>query len=104
MIHLTGKNFRAEAENYPGAVVVMFYADWCGKCAMMKPAVKAVAGRYRDQIRFCEVNTDESPELAACYGTNIVPTFVMFKNGEVEMYMQGLLDEYIFEERVRELL
>lgn len=104
MIHLTGKTFNIEAKNCRGAVVVMFYADWCGKCAMMKPVVEDLSRRYYDRIKFCEVNITECPELAEEYGADIVPTFVMFKNREVEMYMQGLLDGNILEERVRELL
>ena len=104
MIHLTSKNFNIEAKNCRGAVVVMFYADWCGKCAMMKPAVEATVRRYYDRIKFCEVNISESPELAKEYGADIVPTFVMFKGGDVEMYMQGMLNGNVFEERVKELL
>ena len=104
VIHLTSKNFDIEAKNCRGSVVVMFYADWCGKCSMMKPAVEEVSRRYYDRIKFCEVNISESPELAEEYGADVVPTFVMFKNREVEMYMQGLLDGRVFEERVKELL
>lgn len=104
MIHLTSKNFNIEAKNCRGAVVVMFYADWCGKCAMMKPVVEEIGRRYYDRIRFCKVNIEECPELAGEYGADIVPTFVMFKGGEVESYMQGMLDGHIFEERVKELL
>lgn len=104
MIHLTSKNFNIEAESCRGAVVVMFYADWCGKCAMMKPVVETLGRRYYDRIKFCEVSIDETPELAKKYGADIVPTFVMFKDGEIESYMQGMLEGHIFEERVRELL
>lgn len=104
MIHLTGRNFSIEAEHCRGPVVVMFYADWCSKCAMMKPMVQEIARRYYDRIKFCEVNTEEAPELAEKYGADVVPTFVMFKGGEVESYMQGLLDGQIFEQRVKELL
>ena len=104
MIHLTSKNFDIEAKNCRGAVVVMFYADWCGKCAMMKPVAESVSRKYYDRIKFCEVNVDECPELAKEYGADIVPTFVMFRDREVEMYMQGMLDGHIFEERVKELL
>ena len=104
MLHLTAKNFQIEVKDTSLPVVVMFYAIWCGKCAMMKPIVENAEKRYYDRIKFCEVEVDESAVLAAEFGANIVPTFVMFKDGEVESIMQGILDEETFLERVRELL
>ena len=100
MIHLTAKNFAMEAKRYPGPVVVMFYAVWCGKCAMMKPVLEKLEQRYAERIRFCEV----SAVLAAEYGADVVPTFVTFRDGEVYSIMQGVVDEKIFAERIKELL
>ena len=97
-------NFKSLVLENPKPVLVDFYADWCGKCSMMKPVVESVAKRYYDRIKFCKVNIEETKELSKKYGADIVPTFVMFKDGEVEMYMQGILNETIFEQRIRELL
>ena len=104
MIHLTAKNFEIETRHCDRPVFVMFYAVWCGKCAMMKSVVKTVEKRYQDRIKFCEVEIDESAVLAAEYEADIVPTFVMFKDGEIESYMQGVLNEEVLEKRVRDLL
>lgn len=104
MIHLTAKNFLIEAKRCRGPVVVMFYAVWCGKCAMMKPVVEELEKRYCGRIKFCEVEIEESAVLAAEYGADIVPTFVMFRDGEVFSVMQGVIQEQVFEERVKELL
>lgn len=104
MIHLTAKNFQIETIHSKDTVVVMFYADWCGKCAMMKPIVEMTEKKYNGRIKFCEVEIEESAVLAAEYGADIVPTFVMFKRGEVECIMEGVLSEDVFEERVKELL
>lgn len=104
MIHLTSGNFAMEAENCKGAVVVMFYADWCSKCAMMKPIVEDISKKYSYKIKFCEVDVSESKALANRYGADTVPTFVMFKDGAIESYMAGLIDGKVLEERVKELL
>lgn len=85
-------------------VVVMFYAGWCGKCSMMKPIVESVEKKFRGRIKFCKIDIDECASLAKEYGMSIVPAFVMFKNGEIESLMQGILDEEVFEERVADLL
>lgn len=63
MLHLTEKNFTVETKRGPLPNVVMFYAVWCGKCAMMKPLVEEIEKKYRKKIRFCEVDIDESPYL-----------------------------------------
>lgn len=104
MIHLTSENFAMEAENCLATVVVMFYASWCGKCAMMKPIVEDISKKYSYKIKFCEVDVSESKALAEKYEADIVPTFVMFKDGGIESYMTGLIDSKVLEERIRELL
>ena len=58
MLHLTAKNFTEEIEKSSLPVVVMFYAAWCGKCAMMKPLVEDIEAKYRRRILFCETEID----------------------------------------------
>lgn len=80
MLHLTAKNFQIEVKDTSLPVVVMFYAIWCGKCAMMKPVVEDIEKKYAGKIKFCEVEIEESAVLAAEYAPEIVPTFVLFKD------------------------
>lgn len=103
MLHLIAANFDAETKHSPLPVVVMFYAVWCGKCAMMKPIVEEIEPRYRNKVRFCEVEIDESPLLAAKYDADIVPTFVFFQNGRLLGIMQGIIDEVQFEQRLQKI-
>lgn len=67
MLHLTAKNFKIEVKDTSLPVVVMFYAIWCGKCAMMKPVVEDIEKKYAGKIKFCEVEIEESAVLAAEY-------------------------------------
>ena len=103
MQHLTENNFTAETKRGPLPIVVMFYAVWCGKCAMMKPLAEELEQKYRGRIRFCEVEIDESPSLATDYEADIVPTFVFFQNGQFLGSMQGIIAENIFERRLQKI-
>lgn len=104
MLHLTEQSFRTEVNQDKILVVVMFYASWCAKCAMTKPVAEDIEKRYRKKVKFCEVEIEESPDLAAKYGVDIVPTFVMFKSNAVIARMQGTVGEKTLEKRVKELL
>ena len=87
----------------PLPVIVMFYAVWCGKCAMMKPILEEIERKYCKRIRFCEVEIDESPLLAADYEADTVPTYVFFRNGKFLGSMQGIIDQDVFERRLQKI-
>lgn len=70
---------------------------------MMKPIVEEIEKKYRGRIRFCEVEIDESPLLAADYEADIVPTFVFFRNRQFLGSMQGIIDENVFERRLQKI-
>lgn len=103
MLHLTAKNFTAEINRSSIPVVAMFYAQWCGKCAMMKPMIEELEKKYRGRIRFCEADIDESPLLAADYGADTVPTFAFFRHGRCLGTMQGIIEESLFERRLQKI-
>ena len=104
MLHLTAKNFQIEVKDTSLPVIVMFYAIWCGKCAMMKPVVEDIEKKYAGKIKFCEVEIEESAVLAAEYAPEIVPTFVLFKDKKAISVMGGMVDEHTFESRMLEIL
>lgn len=103
MLHLTAKNFSAETKESSLPVVVMFYAAWCGKCAMMKPLVEDIEEKYRRRILFCEAEIDESPALAKKYGADLVPTFVLFQDGKLLTILKGVMEEATFEKYLQKL-
>ena len=102
-IRVTSENYRQEIQESDIPVLVEFFADWCGKCAMMKPIVEEIERKYRGRIRFCEVEIDESPLLAAHYEADTVPTFVFFQRGHCLGSMHGIIDEGIFEQRLQKI-
>lgn len=79
----TEANFTDEVLNSDIPVLVDFYADWCGPCKMMMPVVENMAKTYDGRIKVGKVNSDENSELAAKYNIMSIPSFLIFKNGEV---------------------
>lgn len=103
MLHLTANNFASETASTNFLVIVMFYANWCSKCAMMKPIAESMERKYRSQIKFCKVDIDESPSLSNTYEIDIIPTFVFLKNGQIEASFCGIIDETVFEQRIKKI-
>ena len=103
MLHLTAKNFETEVKQSPLPAIVMFHAVWCGKCAMMMPVVEELEEKYEDQYKFCDVEIEESAVLAAEYEADIVPTFVLFKDGIMQAELKGMMSKSSFEQAIKEI-
>ena len=84
-------NFEAEVLKSPGAVLVDFWAEWCGPCRMVLPIVEEIAVELQGKAKVCKVNVDEAQELAARYNVMSIPTLIIFKNGEPVEEMVGAL-------------
>ena len=79
---VSDSDFDAEVLKASGPVVVDFWAEWCGPCRMIAPALEEIATDLDGQVKIAKLNVDENPELAARYGVRSIPTLIMFKNGE----------------------
>jgi len=75
-------DFKKEVLEHQGLVFVDFYADWCGPCKITSPIIEELANEVAD-IKFVKVNVDEASELASQYEVFSIPTFIIFKNGQV---------------------
>ena len=100
----TTENFEAQVLQSDIPVLVDFYADWCGPCKMMAPAVEELAEAYQGKIDVYKVNVDEEPALAVRYKVVSIPTLLLFQKGEVVRSFIGLQSKDTLEACFQEVL
>ena len=76
-----------------GAVVVDFYADWCGPCRMLKPIFEKISVNYEGAVKFLKINVDNASEIASKYAVSTIPTVIFFKNGSATDRFMGAMPE-----------
>jgi len=85
----TDNNFQSEVLGADKPVLVDFWAEWCGPCRMIAPALEEIAGQLGDKVKIVKLNVDENPNTAAKYGIMSIPTLMLFKNGEIASRQVG---------------
>ena len=90
VVKLTAENFEKEVLQSEKLVLVDFYADWCGPCQMMGPVVEEISNEVNDAKVF-KINIDEQMSIAQKYGVMSIPTFIVFKNGDVADKKMGAM-------------
>jgi thioredoxin 1 len=82
VVEINDGNFDTEVLSAGLPVVVDFWAPWCGPCRMMAPVMEEAAGQYQGKFKFCKINVDENPQMAARYKAMSIPLLIFFKNGQ----------------------
>ena len=93
IVNLTDASFEEEVLNAEGAVLVDYWAEWCGPCKMIAPVLEEIAKDYEGKLKVCKLNIDENNEPPPRFGIRGIPTLMIFKQGNVEATKVGALSK-----------
>ena len=79
---VTDQSFASDVLGADGPVLVDFWAEWCGPCRMIAPALEEIAGVLSDKVSIVKINIDENPDTPGKYGVRGIPTMLLFKGGQ----------------------
>ena len=79
---ISDASFQQDVIDADKPVLVDFWAEWCGPCKMIGPALEEISEELGDKVVIAKVNIDENPDAPGKYGVRGIPTMILFKNGE----------------------
>ncbi len=99
---VTHQNFKSEVLDQKGLTFVDFYADWCAPCKITSPIIEELSKELKD-IKFVEVDVDSNAELAQHYSIFSIPTFMIFKDGQVASQFVGAMGKEGFLNEIKKV-
>jgi thioredoxin 1 len=88
-ITVSDATFDEEVKGSDEAVIVDFWAEWCGPCKMIAPVLEEIADEQSGKLRVAKLNVDDNPEVARRFEVMSIPTLIIFKDGEPKKRLIG---------------
>ncbi len=101
---VTDDSFANEVLQAPGPVLVDFWAEWCGPCKQIAPALEEISEELGEKLTIAKVDVDSNPETPKKYGVHGIPTLIIFKGGEVAATKVGALPKNKLKEWVESVI
>ena len=98
IVHPSDGTFDADVLQNEKAVLLDFWAEWCGPCKMIAPLLDEISDKYEDRLAIVKLNVDENPNTAQKFGIRSIPTLMLFKDGAVQAQMMGAMPKSQLEE------
>ena len=93
IVHTSDSNFEADVLQSDKAVLIDFWAEWCGPCKMIAPLLDEAAVEYADKLAVVKLNIDENPNVAQKFGIRSIPTLMIFKDGAPQAQKLGAMSK-----------
>ncbi len=83
LVHVSDDSFETDVLKAENTVLVDFWAEWCGPCKLIAPALEEIANEMNGRLTIAKINIDDNPLTPQKYGVRGIPTLMLFRNGEV---------------------
>jgi thioredoxin 1 len=90
-VKVTDESFESDVLKADGPVLVDFWAEWCGPCKQIAPALEQIADEFAGKVTVAKLNIEESPTTPSRYGVRGIPTMMLFKGGQMSSMKVGAM-------------
>ena len=101
---VTDASFEADVISAKEPVLVDFWAEWCGPCKQIAPALDEISVELGDKLTIAKVNIDDNPESPSKYGVRGIPTLILFNDGEIAATKVGAVPKSALKEWIESVI